>query len=154
MLRSFLILGMLAAPSAFAQTAEQSGRFYHAIEAMSAQSITFYSNVDPRFEPLLFPSSENQKFRENQHCFLTRIATDGGAEMLEEYITAMEVQGTTKITNLIDLANDLPPVLTHDLVFAASLDCGPLSFTTQQMMTPEFIELMDDPDVMQRLMGQ
>lgn len=154
MLRSILTLSLLTATPAFAQSAAQEARFFEAIQAMEAQTYAFYVSVDPRFGPLLTPVAENPIFRDRQRCVLTRIRKEGGSEMLEEYITSMEVQGQTEITSLIDLANRLPAVMTADLIFAASSECGAISYSTEQMTTPKFMELMADPVVMQGLMGQ
>ena len=41
-----------------------------------------------------------------------------------------------------------------DVVFAASSECGSLSYSTSKMVTPEFLALMDEPEVMNALMGQ
>ncbi|WP_166486106.1 hypothetical protein [Jannaschia sp. CCS1] len=144
---------MTAAP-AFAQSAAQEARFADAMRAMEAQTFTFYTTVDPRFEQLLTPVADNPAYRESQRCVLARIEDEGGSEMLEEYIAAMEVQGDTEITSLIDLAANLPDVMISDLIFAASTECGPMSFTTDQMATSEFTELMADPAIMQGLMGE
>lgn len=154
MLRFIPVLGLLAATPAFGQSADQEARFFDAIQAIEARTYTFYVSVDPRFEPLLAPVAEDPAFRENQRCFLARIEDEGGSDMLEEYIAAAEVQGQTEITSLIDLGARLPEVMISDIVFAASAECGPMSYSTSQMMTPEFIELMDEPAVTQGLMGQ
>lgn len=153
MLRSILTLGLLTAAPAFAQSVAQEERFFEAIQAMEARTYTFYVSVDPRFDSLLVPAAEDPAFRDSQRCVLARIEDEGGSDMLEEYIAAMEVQGETEITSLIDLADGLPEVMTSDLIFAASSECGAMSYTTKQMMTPEFMELMADPAVVQGLMG-
>ncbi len=154
MLRSIIILGLLTAVPAYALTTTQEERFSKAITAIEAQTHTFYVSVDPRFGALLAPVAEDPAFRKSQRCVLARIEKDGGADMLQRYIAAMEVQGATEITSLIDLANTLPEVVTSDLVLAASSECGPMSYSTKRMMTPEFIKLMEEPAVHQRLMGK
>jgi hypothetical protein len=154
MLRSIFTFGLLTAAPAFAQSTAQEARFFEAIQAMEARTYAFYVSVDPRFDQLLGPVAEDPAYRDNQRCVLARIEDEGGSDMLEEYIAAMEVQGATEITSLIEVGNGLPEVMVSDLVFAAAADCGPLSYTTEQMMMPEFIELMDDPVVMRRLMGE
>lgn len=154
MLRPLLALSLMTAAPAVAQTADQEARFVDAITAVEARSIAFYGAVDPRFVPLLTPSEDAPTFEENRDCFLARIETDGGAQMLEDYIAAMEVVGATEITSLVELGASLPEVLTDELVFAASAECGPLSYSTAQMVTPEFTALMDEPEIMQGLMGQ
>lgn len=154
MLRSIFILGLLGAAPALAQSAAQEARFFAAIQAMEARSYAFYVSVDPRFGALLRPVMEKPAYRDSQRCFLTRIEGEGGSDMLEKYIAAIEYQGATEITSLIDLANGLPEVVFSDLAAAAASDCGPMSFATEQMMTPGFMELMEDPAVMQRLMGE
>jgi hypothetical protein len=154
MLRSLLTLGLLTATPAFAQSASQEERFFEAIKAMEARTYTFYVSVDPRFGSLLAPVAEDPVFRDSQRCVLARIEDEGGSDELEEYIAAMEVQGETEITSLIDLADGLPEVMTSDLIFAASSECGAMSYMTKQMVTPEFRELMDDPVIMQGLMGE
>ena len=154
MLRSILIMGLLAAMPAFALTAAQEARFFDAIQAMEARSHTFYTSIDPRFELLLAPVAEDPAFRESQRCVLNKIEDEGGSDMLEDYIVAMEAQAATEITSLVDLAQSLPPVMTSELIFVASAECGPMSYTTKQMMSPEAIELMDEPEIMQGLMGQ
>lgn len=154
MLTSILILVLLTATPAFALSDAQDARFFEAIQAMESRSHTFYTSVDPRFELLLAPVAEDPAFRESQRCVLNKIEEEGGSDMLEDYIGAMEVQAETEITSLIDLAQGLPPVMTSDLIFTASAECGPMSNTTKQMMTPEFMKLMDEPEVMQGLIGQ
>lgn len=154
MLRSILIPALLAATPAVAQSDDQEARFYEAIRAVEAQTYAYYVSVDPRFAPLLAPVAEDPAYRENQRCVLARIEAGGGSDVLEEYIAAMEVQGETEITSLIALANDLPEVLMSDLVFAAATECGAMSHSTARMMMPEFMELMEEPEVMQGLMGQ
>lgn len=151
--RCVLVLALLATTPALAQTAEQEARFAEAIAAVEARTRAFYVSVDPRFGALLAPAEEDPAFRESRRCVLSRIEEDGGPEMLEEYIAAMEAQGETEITSLIDLAAGLPEVLTADIVFAASAECGPMSHSTRQMATPEFMQLMEEPAVMRRLMG-
>lgn len=154
MLRFILILGLLTSPPAFGQSAAQEERFFEAMQAMAARTYTFYVSVDPRFDALLSPVAENPTYRANQRCFLARIEDEGGSEMLEEYIAAMEVQGETEITSLINLAEDLPEILISEPIFAASFECGAMSYATDQMITPEFIELMDEPEVMKGLLGE
>lgn len=74
--------------------------------------------------------------------------------MLEEYIEAVEVQAATEITSLIELGQRVPAVMYSDLVLSASAECGPMSYSTKQMATPEFLKLMDEPEVVRGLMGQ
>ncbi len=144
---------LLVAAPAFSQSAEQEARFVDAVRMMEARNVTFYVSVDPRFEPLLTPPAETPDYLDRQRCFLARLESDGGAEMMEEYIAAAEDLAEKEITSLIELGQSLPEVMMADVVFAASAECGALTYTTEQMVTPEFLELMDDPDVMQGLMG-
>ena len=53
-----------------------------------------------------------------------------------------------------DLGANVPEVMMSDVVFAASSECGSLSYSTSKMVTPEFLALMDEPEVMNALMGQ
>lgn len=154
MLRSALTLGLLTTTPVFAQTAAQEERLLEAVKAMEAQSYTYYVSVDPRFGPLLTPVKEDPAYRESQRCFLNKIAEEGGPDMLEEYIEAVEVQAATEITSLIELGQRVPAVMYSDLVLSASAECGPMSYSTKQMATPEFLKLMDEPEVVRGLMGQ
>ena len=154
MLRTPLALCLLIAAPVAAQTAAQEDRFHAAMQAMEARTRAFYISVDPRFASLLAPGDENPAFRDSQRCLLRRLADEGGADMLAEYIAAAEFMASSEITSLVELGERVPSVMTSDLVFAAAADCGPMSQSTKAMMTPEFQDLMDDPKVMQGLMGQ
>ncbi len=153
MLRLALTLVFLSSAPVSAQTPDQQTRFSDAIAAMDAQNLTFYTSVDDRFAELLASSEEAPEYRENQRCVLARIEKDGGADMMEEYIAAAETQSQIEITSLITLANRLPKVMMSEIVFAASAECGPMSHALKQMATPEFVKLMDEPEIMQRLIG-
>ncbi len=154
MLRSILTICLFVAGPALAQSAAQEARFAAAIEAVEARTLAFYRTVDPRFEALLVSPAQDPVYRENQRCVLAQIGAEGGADMLEDYVLAMETMGATEITSLIDLGNALPEVMTADLIFAAAADCGAMSWSTEQMATPAFMEIMSEPAVTQRLMGQ
>ena len=153
MFRPFLALALMTAP-ALAQTADQEVRLADAVAAMEAQSLAFYASIDPRFVPILTPPEDAPDFSDNRRCFMARLEEGGGPDMLEDYITALEEISATEITTLLDLGANVPEVMMSDVVFAASSECGSLSYSTSKMVTPEFLALMDEPEVMNALMGQ
>ena len=141
------------AASASAQSAADLERLEAATVRMSEGLEAFMVSRAPQLDGLFPDPAFDDEMRAAARCQLEVFGEAGGDELVEEYISALEVQSENEMTSLTSMVEGAPDILFGDLALQAMTECGlneisqaraAESGLTEAMMNPEIIMLLVD----------
>ena len=128
-------------------------RWQAANVAKSDIMAAFYVSRVPEIAAVLPETGWDDQIAAVAQCTLDGVRAERGEDGAEAYVAAMEAWAAIPVTSFAGMAEGLPAVLSDELAMRLSMDCGGMDLAMERMTATGMLELIQQPDVMQRLMA-
>lgn len=134
--------------------ADMLDRYRDASVAQATQMHEFMISRVPEIEAVLPDTDWTPEMDGVATCTLDGIRAARGDDGVEAYVVALEAWAATEIRSMGTMADGMDPILGDALALQLSQDCGGMEIAAAQMQESGMIEMMSQPDVMERLMAE
>jgi hypothetical protein len=152
-MRSTLTIALVFLPGSLFADALMD-RYQAANDAKATQMEEFYVSRVPELAGVMPEMGWDDEIAAVAACTLDGVRAERGEDGAEAYVAAMEEWATVPVTSMMTLAEGMPAVLSDDLAVRLATECGGMELGMRRMQESGMMAIIQDPEVMQRLIAE